>query len=338
MELLRYYNKLTPNRINNLIDRNYITVSTLENISQVYQQLKNHEYLVVLNNEVPVGIITLNDLNQNPQKKSLFDFASFQCKVLSNHSPHMVLNLMQISHKDFLPVFESNDFIGVISLRNLSVWLANSLLDKQEYYQKVIHDLRNPISNINGCIHLLKDHDSIDKTQIMEICHSSCNHALAIVDELLYIETADFKSLKKQRTEMNTFLYECIVEQKGLFYQKGGNVKLDISNEKIYRDIDRKQFKRAVQNVISNSIKFSFSLNLVEIRSLNVDNRWILEIKDTGIGISKERFNSTGRSESDGELSTGLGLFFSKKCVEQHGGEIQFDSSENQGTSFYIKI
>lgn len=115
--------------------------------------------------------------------------------------------------------------------------------------------------------------------------------------------------------------------------------------KKVTKSIDRNQIKRAVQNVISNAIKFSYTGSVVKISSMTGGDKLTLKVADKGIGIPKnmqsrifEKFTPAQRVGTSGEPSTGLGLCFTKQSLEQHDGRISFTSKEGKGTTFLITL
>lgn len=189
MKHVKNLHKVTHYPVRDLTERASMTVCISEEINRVQQLFEDYDYLVVTNKDTAVGLITLKDLHRNPLKRNLFELANFSCKVKIDHSPQMVLNLMQITKRDYLLVFEEDNFLGVISLQKLTIWFANTLNHIRISYRKVLHELRNPIHEINGCVHLLKDYEFIEKEVITDHCQFSCNHALGILDELLLLES-----------------------------------------------------------------------------------------------------------------------------------------------------
>ncbi|WP_460693011.1 sensor histidine kinase [Mucilaginibacter puniceus] len=115
--------------------------------------------------------------------------------------------------------------------------------------------------------------------------------------------------------------------------------------EEVIKEIDRNQVKRAVQNVISNAIKFSYPHTTIKVSSKLKGEKLVLKIVDAGIGIPLplqsevfKKFTSAQREGTNGETSTGLGLCFTKQCLEHHNGSIWFKSIEGTGTKFYISL
>ncbi|MCO5946761.1 sensor histidine kinase [Mucilaginibacter flavidus] len=103
-----------------------------------------------------------------------------------------------------------------------------------------------------------------------------------------------------------------------------------------------------MHNILSNAVKFSPKNGLINISSKIIKSgfnkpKWLLAIKDDGIGIPFEiqgfvfdQFTQAQLPGTEGETPTGLGLYFAKKTMEQHGGRIWFESVENKGPLFLL--
>ncbi|HEY8661256.1 MAG TPA: HAMP domain-containing sensor histidine kinase [Hanamia sp.] len=334
-------------KINNLVDRNFYTASALENISHISKLLNDHEYVAIIDEDLTTtGIITIKDLHSNADSSAIIDFDFLKPKVHPDQTIFEVFNVMKEGGTDFLPVYENDYFIGVIALMTLMERLTKAGNETKQHYQKAIHDLRNPIGNLQGLANILNE-SITDKENhdLIKLCNLSCKHAMDILDDLLFVEVDENKPLSKVPTEMNGFYRQCINEQLGLSLLKQIDIITELSEEKIIKDIDRNQVKRAVQNVISNAIKFSYPNSIVKISSKIDRDQIILKILDTGVGIPEryqaevfKKFTPAQRAGTNGEPSTGLGLCFTKQCLEQHNGNIFFKSTEGKGTKFYISL
>ena len=334
-------------KINNLVNRNFSTASALEDISHISKLLNDREYVAEMDENLTThGIVTLKHLHSDPDSQTIIDYDFLKPEVSPNQTIFEVFNLMKEARTDFLPVYENDKFVGVITLMKLMERLIESVNETKQNYQKAIHDLRNPIGNLQGLTNILNE-SITDKENhdLIKLCNLSCKHAMDILDDLLFVEVDENKPLSKVPTEMNTFYRECIKEQLGLCLLKQIDIIIELSEEKIIKDIDRNQFKRAVQNVISNAIKFSYSHSIIKISSKIDRDQIILKIQDTGVGIPEQyqaevfnKFTPAQRTGTNGEPSTGLGLYFTKQCLEQHDGNISFKSTEGKGTKFYIYL
>ncbi|PAW95179.1 hypothetical protein CKK33_17405 [Mucilaginibacter sp. MD40] len=334
-------------KINNLIDRNFSAVSVLEDTRVVADILKETPYTAVIDEEdQTIGIITIKDLQANPESLQVIDCNITKPKVSSEQTIIETFNLMKEAKSDFLPVYENDQFVGVISLMSVMEKLVFEVAEMKQHYQKVIHDLRNPIGNLQGLSNILNE-TLTDKENhdLLKLLNLSCKHALDILDDLLFVEIDENKPLTKISTEMNSFYKQCINEQAGLSLLKQIDIATNLSNDIILKEIDRNAVKRAVQNVISNAIKFSYPHSTVKISSKLEGGNIVLKVLDTGVGIPEKlqsevfkKFSPAQRAGTSGEPSTGLGLCFAKQCLEQHNGHIYFKSTEGKGTKFYISI
>lgn len=332
-------------KINRLIDRRFGTASVLEDTRDTLQFLKDCEYLAVVDEGLKItGIVTLKDLYSQPDSRNLLDCKIDKPLVSPDQTIFEVFYLMMDTGHDFLPVYENENFAGVITLKAITGRFATVLEESKREYQKVIHDLRNPISNLHGLIGLLNDTvtDS-ENNDIIKLCKLSCKHAMNILDDLLFVEVDENRPMNKISTELNTFYKQCIDEQLGLCVLKNITMHTDFCEANFNKDIDPTLIKRAVQNVIANAVKFSYPDSTIKISTLIKEERLVLKIVDAGIGIPEEyqdkifdKFTPAGRTGTNGEPSTGLGLCFTKQCLEQHGGEIYFKSTEGKGSKFYI--
>ncbi|QKJ30270.1 CBS domain-containing protein [Mucilaginibacter mali] len=334
-------------KVINLIDRQVPGASILEDTRVVYMWLIENLYLAIIDEEQRViGVLTLKDLHHNADALNVIDFDISKPEVSPEQSIFEAFELMKETENDCLPVYDDGKFLGVITMKRITERLVQFVSETQQQYQKVIHDLRNPISNLSSLIKLLDTTVTDQETQeFIKLCTFSCKHAMEILDDLLYVEIDENKPLVKELTELNEFFKICITEQSGLCLLKGIKVETNISNDKFVKEIDRARLKRAIQNVISNAIKFSYPNSTVKMSTKIERNQIILKVLDAGIGIPEiyqndvfEKFTAAGRIGTNGEPSTGLGLCFSKQCIEQHGGQIYFKSTEGRGTKFYIRL
>jgi signal transduction histidine kinase len=253
-------------------------------------------------------------------------------------------HLMKAHNQEFLPVYDDQKFVGTVTLSKITDRLVTIVGENKQNYQRAIHDLRNPLFNLQGLVNLLIETTEVQENlDLLNLCNLSCKHAMDILEDLLYVEIDESKPLNLIQTEMNYFYGECVKEQIGLAFLKNIKIVTEFSTESVIRNVDRSQLKRAVQNVISNAIKFSFPQGVIKISSKIEDEKLIFKIVDAGIGIPEHlqsevfnKFTKAQRPGTGGEASTGLGLCFSRQCFGQHNGTIYFKSEEGKGTKFYI--
>jgi two-component system sensor histidine kinase/response regulator len=103
--------------------------------------------------------------------------------------------------------------------------------------------------------------------------------------------------------------------------------------------------KTVIRNLISNAIKFSFEGGTISIASKIEGDFVVISVKDSGKGIKKEdqdkllkqntHFTSYG---TNNEKGSGLGLMLCKDFVEQHDGDLWFESEEGKGSTFFVSL
>jgi two-component system, OmpR family, phosphate regulon sensor histidine kinase PhoR len=109
--------------------------------------------------------------------------------------------------------------------------------------------------------------------------------------------------------------------------------------------VDRAHLERVVQNLLGNAVKFSHSGGRVTLRLAADDDHVVLTVADTGIGIPAEeqeqvfaRFFRSSLSMAHEIQGAGLGLSLVQTVVEWHGGTVQVDSVEDQGTTVTVRL
>lgn len=332
--------------ISQIIKKDYPTVSVKEDVASFADKLMPGFYLVVLNEKKKaIGLITHYDYLKNPNGK-VADCNFSEPKVCPEFNIIEVLKIMDSSGKDTLPVFQEDVFKGVISNFDLSQYLFSQLDGYKTLFQKVVHDLRNPIANIIGLNSMLEENlQKPENIELLEMTREASLQALDILSELLFIERKENEQMGVESTDLNGFIGECLDNMKGILSTKNIELVCELPNEEFLYLIDRLQLKRTIHNIASNAIKFSYPGSKVRVSSLISEKGFTLKIRDRGIGIPLnkqphvfDKFSPSSRPGTSGEQSTGLGLYFAKNCIERLKGKIWFESAEGEGTTFFIEF
>jgi signal transduction histidine kinase/CheY-like chemotaxis protein len=219
---------------------------------------------------------------------------------------------------------------------------------KTMFLAQMSHELRNPLSIIIGLLNVIeKENENIPQNlreHLSEIKKAG-KHQLELVNNLLdltKIEEGKYESVfskfdvKKEVEELFN-LFKLKAQEKNLDY------KLELDKNLTDFVYDLKNLKQIIINLLSNAIKYTDKGSvLLTVKKQN--NQLVIKIKDTGKGINEEDKKNIwtafkrGESSANEKMSTGLGLTIVKKLVENLKGEISFDSKENKGTEFVVKI
>ncbi|MBI1423841.1 MAG: GAF domain-containing protein [Gammaproteobacteria bacterium] len=228
---------------------------------------------------------------------------------------------------------------------------ANSA--KSLFLANMSHELRTPLNAIMGFSQLIHLEASENhQEQIVEDCEkviNSSKHLLSLISDLLdmskieagkmelYIDRVDVKRLVTEVREIATELAKPNRNEFTLFVEDEMGTMLT----------DEKKLKQILLNLISNACKFTNDGNISLSVTMDPDKSGfvLFEVKDTGIGIPKDKlsllfqdFTQVDSSTSRNYGGTGLGLSLSKKFCEMMGGEIELDSLENIGSTFYMSL
>ena len=250
------------------------------------------------------------------------------------------------------PVILDNKVIGTIKVfRDIT---NEQLIDKAktEFVSLASHQLRTPLSTVNWYSEMLlegyagKLNDKQKKYQL-EIYHGS-QRMVELVNALLDVSRLELGTftIEPKSTDIIKLTQSVINEQGPQIHIK--KLLFSFSGEEIpFIHTDPKLFRMVVQNLLSNSIKYTPDGGQIDLSiSLDGPKNIQLKISDTGYGIPKNqqdriftklfRADNVREKDTDG---TGLGLYIVKSVVEHSGGKIWFESpKENSGTTFFITL
>lgn len=212
------------------------------------------------------------------------------------------------------------------------------------------HDLRSPLSAIIGTAKYLKDNFSTMKPeavqQMLDLLYKSSVDELDMLDYLVEwarIKYASdvFSPTKIKLTDYIDKVFETLQET------------ATINTINLHHDIDvdtsvfadGKMLISIIQNIVSNAIKHTEKGGTITVSAKSKDDKMIVQVKDTGIGMSGEIMEklftpqmktlSETRKKNKG---AGIGLLLVKGFLEKNGGEIWVESVEGEGSSFYFTL
>ncbi|RPF55387.1 two-component system histidine kinase PnpS [Aquisalibacillus elongatus] len=220
---------------------------------------------------------------------------------------------------------------------------------RKDFVANVSHELRTPITSIQGFVETLLDgnqHDEEIINKFLKIIDKETRRLNTLIKDLLdlsSIEKDDF-TLTKSYFSIQDLMSEVnlVMERQLEEHQLESN--LDVPEDlEIYADYNR--LYQVVLNLYSNAIQYTQLGGKIEWNVVQEDGFVHFNIQDTGIGIPEqaqdrifERFYRVDRDRSRQTGGTGLGLSIVKHIVEAHGGTIDLQSKEGEGTSITVSI
>jgi len=223
---------------------------------------------------------------------------------------------------------------------------------KSDFITVAAHKLRTPTSAIKWLSQGLLDGDNGDlakeQKEAIEKISVANERVIDLANKLLNsAESEGGKYLSKPAlSDIEDIIISVVADLKEAAKKNNISIKLEKTENqmpKIMMDVEK--IKIAIYDFIDNAIRYNNAGGKVNIYLTKKDDDVIIAIKDTGIGISKreqdQMFLKFFRGEKALKIDTegkGLGLFIAKNIIEEHGGNVWFESKEGFGSTFYISL
>jgi signal transduction histidine kinase len=222
---------------------------------------------------------------------------------------------------------------------------------KDRFFSIIAHDLKSPFQGLLGFSDLLLNeyysHNDSERLEFLARLHQLSQKSYALLENLLQWSRLQTNRIKP---DPGYFKIHDIVENVNDLLLAQASVKnislVNNTDPSAAAFGDLTMTSQAIQNLVSNAIKFSHSDSSVVIESGADDSRWTeVLVVDKGVGIKPEdgeklfrievQHSSTG---TNNEKGTGIGLLIAKDLVELNKGAISFTSIPGEGTTFRIKL
>ncbi len=257
----------------------------------------------------------------------------------------------EVKQKERLEILKSE-----LEKSNSDLKIANKKLEsldklKTEFVSLASHQLRSPLTAIKGYASMLAEGDYGEcdpkaNEAIDRIFQSSKNLAV-IVEELLNVTKIEAGGMKYEMIPFDlSKLSEDEVKDLSInAVKKGLKLSFDSSEKGPFKvNGDKEKIRQIIINFIDNSIKYTKE-GTVDVSVMNKNNKVILCVKDTGMGMTEEIKESLFQKFARGDgarlntTGSGLGLYLAKEIIEAHKGRVWVESEgTNKGSSFFMEL
>lgn len=215
------------------------------------------------------------------------------------------------------------------------------------------HQIRTSLSALKWIMKMFLDGDlgklNVEQENLMAKAYDGNERAISIVSELLLANKTEELLDKKYiftKVDVLEIIEHVIFDFSGESYNKGIEIIFLKPNTKIKpAKADKEKIRVVIQNLIENAIKYSDMHGKVFVTLKEKDDMVFVSVKDTGVGISEdgkvkifEKFYRDPEAQKKEVIGSGIGLYTTKKIVEDHGGKIWFESTKGEGTTFFFTI
>ncbi len=283
-------------------------------------------------------IINYNWIHANGQKR----IGQAKIKLITHNN---IPDKIQIIIRDITALKKTEE------LKTKMVIAQKSAAIKQNFIANISHEMRTPMNGIIGMSDFLADTNLNEKqAEFVTTIKESAQSLLHIINDVLHLSKIEQGKISGKKEE--TDIFKIINNAINLFKAQANIKNLTIASIidpgfPQYLWIEKQTITQIINNLLSNAVKYTKKGNVeLELKIIGTQKDIIKArciIKDTGIGIKKEDrenlfqpFSRVDDSLTRNTEGTGLGLAITKKLVESMGGEIDFSSKYNEGSSFWF--
>ncbi len=237
----------------------------------------------------------------------------------------------------------------ITQLKNQEIELRELDQKKSELLRLVSHDMYNPLLSINGIAEMINQSSeaSSEITELNQLIINSSQKLILLVDRLLNNEDQLqlTETINIAPSNLDDLFERIIAINKPKSVLKNIRLFKNLAIKSSVYFIDEVKLEIAINNLISNSLKFTPKGGEIKILVSETDSNLEILVVDTGIGIPDTMIDfiftdptKTKQTGTDGEIGRGLGLDVVQDYIHLHNGTIKVNSKENQGTEFIIQI
>ncbi len=219
---------------------------------------------------------------------------------------------------------------------------------KDTFIGMASHELKTPITSLKGFAQLLKrridKQDMQGSGDLLVSIENQITRLTKLIDDLLDVAKIEAGNLEyaEEPIELNALIQD-IVET---IYQTSSTHIISIhgtAQKEVIGDCDR--LGQVFINLITNAIKYSPDAKTVDVSITNAEDEIVVSVRDYGVGIPQEhlskvfeRFYRVYDAKEKTFPGLGMGLYISDEIVKRHGGKIGVESSEGEGSTFFVSL
>lgn len=234
-----------------------------------------------------------------------------------------------------------------IAINNLLARMRESHRQQDRFVSDASHELRTPISVIQGYVNMLdrwgkEDEQILDES--IEAIKNESENMKNLIEQLLFLARGDsgrntlhFEDFDLTETVKDVWEESIMIDEKHIYQFEG--------KEQITVNGDMSMIKQSLRILVQNAAKYSKERDGITLKSKIEDGRPCYVVQDEGIGMAEsevihvfERFYRAGSARNSAEGGSGLGLSIAKWIVDAHGGTIEILSRPEFGTRFTVKL
>jgi len=272
---------------------------------------------------------------------------------------HILINgIKKLANHEFYTHAESNGIYKnvFLNLNHLSHQLkANENerkkldLMREEWIANISHDIKTPLSSIQGYAEIIKDPDydfTLDEIrEYVEIIETKSLYIKEVIEDLNLTTRLKNRELSLDKKEINivALLRNIVIDILNDPKYANCDIQFHVNQENIMLEVDEILFRRAIYNLIYNAIVHNDN-NVKIVVSIEMKEQTHIVIRDNGKGIQKGELNRIfdryyrGTNTGAAHKGSGLGMAIANDIIQAHDGEIMINSEVDHGTMIEIQL
>ena len=249
------------------------------------------------------------------------------------------------------PVEHAQNTYVVFAARDVSgIKMANRV--QANFVSMVSHELRTPLNSVHGFVDLLLQGYmgtlNEEQQKYLGYVQEGVQQLVSTVEDILLLTRSDSGQfeMKREVVDFEVLSKQVVTGLQPQARKAGVTIYEETPVSATMLCIDPQRMKQVLNNLVINAIKFTPPEGSVTIRVRPYNEKFvIISVSDTGYGIPIEdrphifeRFYQSNHDQQSKMGGYGLGLCIAKLIIEQHGGEISFESVLDKGTTFYFTV
>ena len=357
-QYLEYYDpndfKITNQDIgNNFEARTGKNMNSLETI--VYVKIVDSKIIVITCRISPVDA-TVNTLRTQLYYITIFMIifslivALILTKVVSKPIEKITNSAKILATGKFDVVFSGTGYKEINELTNTLNYAANELGKtdnlRKELIANVSHDLRTPLTLINGYAEVLRDFPDEENKENIEIIIEETNRLTTLVNDILDISHLENSKniLNKTKYNLTESINKVILRMSE--FTKRNEYVIEFEHDKeIYVNADKTKIEQAFYNLLINALNYTGEDKKVVVKQIINNDIVTIQVIDTGIGIDEkyiqhiwERYYKVDKEHIRPVTGSGLGLSIVKNVISLNDGEYGVESKLNSGSKFWFSL